>query len=324
MFLNNRQLPPELLHYQALEKRSTLNHQERIKLKILKLGYEGECLYDEIFNQVGHENIYILRDLYLKIGESVTQYDSIIVSNSGVVVNEIKYYSGDYRYENGNWYNRTRRLTDDPILQVGRAVNNLSKLINNANINSEVTGKVVFPNDDFRLTTDDVKIWDKVVMRTNMKSYFRQFKNEGLSEYAETITTAIQNCITENPYMTKNADMQSLKKGLYCGSCGSFSLIKRRYHFDCSKCGNTECNETHMLRSMSDHKFLFYGKDMTRNSILTLIDYELPKKVLYRVFLKYCNVRKNGNKTNYTLKYYNFADAYEKHQAFKRYKNYKA
>lgn len=322
MFLNNRQIPPEVLHYQALEKRSILDQQDRYKLRILNLGYEGECLYDDIFDQVGHENIYILRDLYLKIGESVTQYDSIIFSNSGIVVNEIKNYSGDYRYQNGQWFNRTRQLSDDPIIQVGRAVNNLVKLRDNANLNCEITGKVIFPNDDFRLSSDDPEVWKKIVLRTDMRNYFRQFKNEGLSEYAENIIKAIQNCITENPYMTKNADIQNLKKGLYCGNCGSFSLIKRRYHFDCSKCGTTECNETHTLRSMSDHKFLFYGTNMTQNSLATLIDYELPKNVLYRVLVKYCNLNKNGNKTSYTLRYYNFTEAYQKHKAFMRYKNY--
>src|SRR5690625_4985648 len=99
MFLNKRKMSVELLHYEALSSRSVLSSKERYTMKRLKKGYEGECLYDQIFEEIGHDNIYIIRDVYLKIDKSDTQYDSIIITENRIVVNEIKNYTGDYRYE---------------------------------------------------------------------------------------------------------------------------------------------------------------------------------------------------------------------------------
>ena len=67
MFLNKRMAPAELMHYQALEIRKKLNKDEQNKMCNLEKGFAGEKLYDKIFNEIGHENVYVLRDVYLKI-----------------------------------------------------------------------------------------------------------------------------------------------------------------------------------------------------------------------------------------------------------------
>lgn len=56
-----------------------------------------------MFDKVGHGNLYIYRDIYLQIENSVTQYDTLIISESGIVVNEIKNFTGNYRVEDSTW-----------------------------------------------------------------------------------------------------------------------------------------------------------------------------------------------------------------------------
>ncbi|MEK4554931.1 nuclease-related domain-containing protein [Jeotgalicoccus sp. FSL K6-3177] len=99
MFLNPRLKSHDLLFYDALEKRTELTkHENRRHAAALK-GFEGECLYDEIFNDVGHDDVLVYRDLYLKIGESVTQYDALVIDDEGIVVNEIKNYTEITRWK---------------------------------------------------------------------------------------------------------------------------------------------------------------------------------------------------------------------------------
>lgn len=63
-------MPLELLYYNALSFRKDLSKQEKYEKEMIKKGYEGECQYDQILDEVGHENIYVIRDVYLKIGNT--------------------------------------------------------------------------------------------------------------------------------------------------------------------------------------------------------------------------------------------------------------
>lgn len=92
MFINNREMPVELLYYNALSARTELTANEKYQMALMKKGYEGECLYDKIFDEIGHGNVYIFRDVYLKIGSTTTQYDSIVITDNRVTVNEIKIF----------------------------------------------------------------------------------------------------------------------------------------------------------------------------------------------------------------------------------------
>lgn len=323
MYLNSRNTPPVLLHYRALSRRMALGAEEKIKMKMAERGYEGETLYDEIFNSIGHEQVYIFRDVYLKIENSLTQYDSIIVGDSGAVVNEIKNYSGDYRYEKGQWFNGSRRLSDDGITQVTRAVNRLLKLSEGRGPAFDVSGKVVFPNDDFRMTTDDDKVWGKIVVRSNLKKYFRSFRYGNIGARAEAIVKLIENSIGENMYFKTQTDIDRLRKGLYCGKCGEFNLFKARYHRQCGSCGAKESNETHMLRVMSDYKYLFYGESMTKKRLMTLIGDDLHPEVVRRAFAKYCYKNRKGKSTEYTFKYHDFNEAMKYLDYTSKYKNYR-
>src|SRR5690625_4315984 len=104
MILSERKISEELAFYRALNNRRRLTKKDAKQLSILERGYLGECIYDEIFDEVGHKSVFVFRDIYLQIEGSVVQYDALIVSNSGIVVNEVKNFSGDYKYEDSKWY----------------------------------------------------------------------------------------------------------------------------------------------------------------------------------------------------------------------------
>ena len=323
MFINERTKPHELIYYEALSARTSLMKKESAKFENVKKGYEGEMLYDQIFASIGHGNVLIYRDLFLGIDGSVTQYDTLIISDSGIISNEIKNFSGSVTVRDGSWYRGNFSIPNDAFSQLNRAVGKLMELRNTSRSDFKVSGKLIFPNDNFTFHSDDQSDWNKIILRSGLRDYFRQFNQSGIvtGNKAQYISRLISSTIVENPYFKPEVDKTRLKFGLYCSRCGSFNLSKKRFHLTCNKCGSTECNETHLLRAMNDYKFLFYNQPMTRNSLLEFIDYEIPQYTVSRFVNKYCFQHKSGNTSHYTFKYYDFNDAINKSDVYKRYRD---
>lgn len=324
MFINERTKPHDLLLYEALSARTALTKEEFRKFKTYKNGYEGELMYDEFFDSIGHDNILIYRDVFLNIDNSVTQYDSLIISDKGIISNEIKNFTGNCTVRNGNWFRGDYLIPNNAFSQLNRAVGKLMELRNSAKADFNVAGKLVFPNDTFTFHSDDQSNWDKMILRSGIRDYFHQFNQPGITtgNRAQYISRLISESIVENTFFNPQTDKTRLKFGLYCGNCGSFNLSKKRFHLTCNKCGCTECNETHLLRAMSDYKFLFYNQPMTRNNLLEFIDNDLHHKAISRALLKHCYVDRKGRKTVYTFKYYDFDDALKKSDVYMRYKDH--
>lgn len=302
MFLNKRMPAKKLLYYTALAARRELDALEMYNLRTIKKGYEGECLYDKVFDEIGHENIYIIRDVYLKIGGSVTQYDSIVITENRLVMNEIKNLSGDYRFDNNKWMKDSVELTDNVYAQLSRGKGKLLKLRNENQLNIEIEGKMIFLNDDFRLTSENDYIWDETVLLNQMRSYFRKFREEYVGNKANNIVRIIKNQIVEDPYFKESADIFHLHRGLYCGQCGSFALTKGRFQLSCNNCGSIESSETHVFRAMHDYQILFPNQPMTRTNLLYFIDHQISRTAVYGVMMKHCNAIKGEKKMIYQLK----------------------
>lgn len=321
MFLNNRDVPFEIYHYKAISKRRSLTSHENHKLLNLEKGYEGECLYDDVFNFIGHKNLYILRDLYLYINNSITQYDSIIIMNNRIVINEVKNLTGIYDYKNNSWYKENRQMESDPFIQLSRAKSNLISLKKNSMLDFHIDSNIIFTSDDFYFSSDNEYMSNQSVLRSNLKNYFRSFKYEEAGNDAKRIVKLIKSAITNKRILPKKVDISKLKLGLYCGQCSDFNLIKGRFQFKCMKCGSIESYETHLLRAMYDYKYMFPDEAMTRASILYLIDFKIKKSTVYYALKKHCNVVKKGNQTYYSLKYSNFEQHIQAARNNQRYKD---
>lgn len=322
MFINERKKSHELIFYDALNARTELSEAERIKFNAVRRGYEGESLYDIILDEVRHSESYVYRDVYLKIDNSITQYDTLLINDDGIVVNEIKNFKGQCRIENEQWYNGNFLIPDDPFIQLNRAIGKLRRISNSSRGGFNISGKLIFPNEYFTLNIDNEDAWDKVVLRSGLRNYFHSFKNGSAGRRADYIMKLLSNLVVENPYFKADVDFNRLKLGLYCGKCNSFDLSKDRFHLMCNRCSSTESNETHLLRALSDYKFLFYNQPMTRNSFLKFIDYKIHFKAVSRFLLKYCHRVNKGTKTTYSFKYYDFDEALSKANVHIRYKDH--
>lgn len=323
VFINIRKKSKELLYYEALKARSHLSQNELYQYEVVVKGYEGECLYDDLLDESGHNNLLVLRDIYLKVGQSVTQFDSILISDYELKINEIKNFSGDYKYVNDQLFKGNQTISDDPLHQLGRATGKIKRLVQPDKNRLLVEGKLIYVNDEFYLTSDNDMIWKNIVARGNLKRYFRQVNSVSSSgDRAEKILEILQKHEVDNPYFNLKADFNRVKTGIYCGRCGSFHLQKDRFHFSCLNCGSKESNETHVLRAICDYQHLFYDDLMTRTKLYEFVDGKVSGKTIWRVLSKFCRIVKNGPSTYYKLKYHDFNEAMADNDiSSKRYKD---
>src|SRR5699024_11411790 len=163
MFLTRRHPPEQLLQLEALSHRTSLDYKNHQQFERLSLGYQGECLYDQVFTEVGHDNLHIYRDIYLKIEDSTTQYDTLIITDQGVIVNEIKNFKGTYTVSEGNWALGDFVLPDDPFAQLRRAIGKIRRLSNLSEFNFRVSGKLIFPNEECTLIINDEKLKENII-----------------------------------------------------------------------------------------------------------------------------------------------------------------
>ncbi|CDZ99527.1 Nuclease-related domain protein [Jeotgalicoccus saudimassiliensis] len=323
MFITIRKKPEELLFLNALGRRTALSVYDADKLNRLEIGMTGEREYDRIFGDAGHNGLYIYRDIYLKIENSVTQYDTLIISESGIVVNEIKNFTGDYRVAGSMWTREgSGPVPDDALSQLRRAVGKLMRLGTAHGMNFDVSGKLVFPNESFRLFSNEENVWKQVVLRVDLRQYFGGFRNEYSGTYASQVADIIERHIVPNPYFKQRVEFDSVRHGLYCGGCGSFKLEKHQFHLRCQTCGSRESNETHLVRAMSDFKYLFGPLEMTSRRMTEFTGGMVNYRTVLRALAKYCYSHGQKKSTSYEFKYYDFEEAMIKERSNRKYKDY--
>ena len=312
MILTERKVPFELMYMRAFSRRVEPSSKDARTLSVLESGYEGEVHYDKVLEEIGHESLIVFRDIYVKAGDAVAQFDSIIVDGNSVTVNEIKNYSGIYSYNDGQWFSGKFEVTEDAISQLKRAIGKLKKIRYESKMNFDVNGKIIFPNLDLQFDCDDERARSMVVMRNQLKEYLKSFQSSGVSEQSKEIARVIYRKIIDNPYFDKSADMADLKRGLYCSSCGGFDLDIQKYYVYCRRCKCRESKESHIIRAFSDFQALFRHEKMTRQKLQDLLGDQISERMLQRMLKKYCETHSTGAATYYKFKYYDYKEAVEK------------
>lgn len=303
IFLTERGKSKELTYLETLSTRAELTTNENKTLDRLRKGYEGEKLYDQILDEVGHDAVNIYRDIWIKADKSLAQIDSLIISDDLVIVNEIKNYSGQYKYENNIWHVGKFQISDDPIIQVKRASSKLIKIFRENNISVNVDSKVIFPNPYFILSTNDEICKISVIKRDRIKNYFRTFNTLPNWDKSRRIIDIIDSYRVPEPGYTEQADYDRLSLGRYCFRCKSFNLENFRSYTECKGCNYKVNNKMHVLKAVQDYEVLFHGQKVTTTAIEKLLNHEISNSTIKRNLRRHCVSSKQGRFRTYSLQH---------------------
>ena len=320
MFVTDRRKSAGHAHLEILGKRAALDGREKRSLDRYRSGYEGELEYDRVFDEVGHEPMYVFRDIWLGIGDSKVQLDALIVADNLLIVNEIKNYSGHYFYENGIWKVRNQQISEDPVSQISTAANKLLRLRYESGIQFEVQKEIVFVNPYMILGPTDYKNVELFVMRNRLKQSFRNFHNNTFGRPAKVLAEEVARRIISPPHTAPSADISRLKLGMNCYRCQSFEVSKKRFWSECRECGYTEPFERLVVRSAIEFSVLLPDEKVTCRGIHEFlgksVNYQTVQRRLSRYFVKKGDSRKSHYLvTGYDLKKIlveaNYDSAYE-------------
>ena len=297
MFATDRRKSAGHAHLEILGKRAALDGKEKRNLERYRSGYEGEMEYDRVLDEVGHESMYVFRDIWLGIGDSKVQLDALIVADNLLIVNEIKNYSGNYSYENGVWKVRNQQISEDPVSQISTAANKLLRLRYESGLQFEVQKEIVFVNPYMIFDPTDYKNGDLFVMRNRLKQYFRNFHNNTFGRSAKVLAEEVARRIISPPHPAPSADISRLKLGINCYKCQSFDVSKKRFWYECRQCGYTEPFERIVVRSAIEFSVLFPAEKVTCRAIHEFlgksVNYQTIQRRLSRYFVKKAGARQS-------------------------------
>lgn len=297
IFVSDRKPPKTLVYYETLARHAHLTEEEEKQLYRLRRGYRGEKLYDEVFDEIGHSNLIIFRDIWLKIGQSTRQIDSLIISDNEIIINEIKHYTGTYTVEGDKWSINNINISEDPILQARQTTNKMIGLCNNKGLHIPVTYKVICTDEYFILKTNDENCRKNIICRNYLKKYFRSFNDKTATHRAEKIKDLILENIIDNPMELPTIDISRIRKGFKCGKCESYEMEKGKFAVNCRMCGYKEKINAHLMQMVKDYDVLLHHTNFTNKSIREILNNQLSQRTVHRCIAKYCTPI--GGKTGY-------------------------
>ncbi|MCG1010004.1 NERD domain-containing protein [Salinicoccus sp. ID82-1] len=301
MFMTERHESKEQLFYEVLEKRCALHDGEAKRLKILRQGLEGERIYDRLWDEVGHADLMIFRDIWMRIENAVLQIDALVVTDGKLIVNEIKNYSGRYMYEDGTWYVNNFQISEDPLAQLSRTAGKLVRLKYLDQKQFDAEKKVVFVNPDFNLTTSSVEGRKHIVDRSLLKHYLRDIARSHSGQNASELASAIHQYMTEDPMTVPEVETGRIRAGFYCGRCNAFDLELEPFRTRCILCGHLETVEYQTVRAIIDFANLFPEQGITKHNLRWITGGEVGDRRMERYLNKYCTLTRRGKHSAYTI-----------------------
>ncbi len=330
MFLNPRRKSKALIYYEALARRSILTNKDQRKFAALSSGFEGEVEYDALFDAAGHGGLLIYRDLWLKAGQAVLQVDSLIIADGLIGLNEVKNFSGDHRYADGEWTIGGLPAYEDPLAQVSRTAGKLQKISRHLPHPADIEKKVVFVNPGLNLEFHSDDHARFIVERSRLPNYFKAFGRRRAGGAAQANARAIAAFIIDDPMALPVTDPGRVRMGNACYGCGAFRLEVGKYKAVCEDCGYAETTERMFVRALIDFSVLFHDRKVTSAGVSAFIGHVLRPRTVRRFLNKYCHRIGNNKSAAYTVKTTDlkmllmengYSSHYEKDESFKPIKN---
>ncbi|MBS4204428.1 nuclease-related domain-containing protein [Lederbergia citrea] len=287
MFIKSRCESAELKQLRYLHIRTNLSEKEKRHFSNLEKGYEGELKFDMLLDNLSGEWL-ILSDLLFEVGNTIFQIDSLLISQKGIFLIDVKNFEGDFYIEADRWYTASRNEIKDPLLQLRRSESLLRRLLQDHKLNLSIEAYLIFINPEFTLyqAPRDLPIIFPTQLNRFMKNLNKRSSklNEKHSKFADLLVAKHMNesSFTQLP----NYDYEQLRKGVICEGCQSFLISVEKYKLACNSCGYKEEIKSAILRSIEELTLLFPDRKITTNAVHEWCEAIVSKKTIERILTK--------------------------------------
>jgi len=293
-----RTISSELLTLRHLNLRMHLPPSDKQHLLNLNKGFEGELKFDTWTEKLSCDCL-ILNDLLLKMNNTHFQIDSTIITANIVYIYEVKNLKGDYIYDTQKdkvFQMLRKREIVNPLSQLARGESLFSQLMLKLGFNLPIDGSVVFVNNEFSLYQAPP---DKpMIYLPQLNRYFRQFNSETaqLNKKHFLMADKLASLHIRNSRYKQipSYNYDTLRKGITCFKCKSFSLFIKGSNCICEKCTYKESISMVVLRSVNEFQLLFPQKKITTNIIHDWCQVVKSKKTVHSILSS--NFKAKGEK----------------------------
>jgi hypothetical protein len=293
MFKKERPIPPELVKLRILNYRTKLTEKEKLQLSNKEKGYAGELEFDCLIRDL---DTLVINELLLEFGETFFQIDTLIIFYGRIYLIDIKYYEGEYCYEDGLFKTIAGSEKKDPMLQLNRCHSELRQLLQKYRYNYPIDAFLVFNNPQFTLYQPSPN--PQIILPTQVNSFIKKLYKmpSKLSDVHHKLADLLVSLHkTENPYVRlPKYDYDTVEKGITCGSCHSFDVSVSRTKIACKDCGCEERMEAAVLRHVEELLKLFPDIKITTNLVFEWCKVVTPKKKIRKILLKHFILKGHG------------------------------
>ena len=289
MIVKKREVPRRILQLQALLRRLPVGHPKiseiREQLSKRLAGYKGEKAVDYQLEGVLEKEVYILNDLRLKDSEKYFQIDTLIMSDSYIILLEVKNIKGTIYFDT-NFHQLIRSLDgietafQDPVTQSFRHKEQMQNwLIKHSFTGIPVIPQVVISNSNTLIRTTSKNphhlsdmIVTSIFLPAKLKKIHDSYKQPALSEKE---TKKLIRLIKKGHTEDQNSILESLSidrgdilKGVICPKCHSLPMIRIYGSWLCPKCEQKEKNSH--LNAINDY-YLLFGPEITNQKLRSFL-----------------------------------------------------
>lgn len=282
--------PLELTALSYVQPRMNLSNVDRVRLRNLRKGYEGERKLYAMLEENLPPNYLILTDLLLKQHQTEFQIDLLLIGNDTLYPLEVKNYEGDYVIQGDNWYAaQSQHEIRNPLHQLKRSELLLQQFLKTTSFRFSVESHIIFVNPAFSLYQAPLDI--PAIFPTQINQFIKRLQSSPFNQTARHQELAAyltnQNLARSSREKLPDYHYEKLRKGIVCASCTQFMERVNRKYVICRSCEQTETTEFAVKRSISEFTTLFPNKKITTRIIHEWCGIIESKKVIQRILKKY-------------------------------------
>jgi hypothetical protein len=275
-----------------LNKRMKLTGDEHWYYLNQEKGFQGEVQFD-ILTEKLHRNCHILNDLQLESNKSSFQLDSSLIFQETISLFEVKNFEGEYVYDDAYFKTPSGRDIQNPLDQLKRSKLLLSNLLQSLGSKLTVEAYIIFINPQFTLyqTPPDLPF----VLPTQLDRFMSKLdqKPSLLNQSHKTLADKLISLHQPVPPYTQLPayEYETIKKGMTCCKCHSFSVSVHGKKVVCHTCGCEEMVTSSVLRMVGEFTLLFPDRKITTNVIHDWCSVVTSKKTISRALGKHLNIK---------------------------------